>query len=949
MIYKQCVLTIENNTATLDEDIYLYRLDKNVELYFTIVNNKYKFDKSDLNNIISMTKASYFQMRLYKNTEVKYTFTIQPTDDGKAILTITDDLIDEPIEVGDYDFQISLLDADKSSMVSMPIARQQLHVCEPLVADASKTGTAVLGLSQLDTTGEIVDAFDENGNYIRKVHVNGELISAELFNKWETALETNTKNIVQVKENQIKLIEDDTSMEGISDTTHDNLQTTNKTIIGGINELNSQFKDIVNDLGKNEDGTDIELPTTDKTVKGAIVELFQYASNGKTLIANAITGKGVATNANDSFQTMATNIGRISGIDGAIVQIGNITYRLSTDSTGKVIATKISGVEGLIEGRILLWNEDFEGTEVDLNTWTFDDRDKYNALVNSWTGGAVTTVQDSILHIKAVKQKHGDYSAEWSSDQLWTRKKYANSNCRWECKMKFDVMNGCWPAFWLMGDNFTGTGPESGQGGLGWPSCGELDIMEFMGGVNGDLSSAIHYANIFSDTGHKSKSLGTWTDKIKGNLTDWHIYGCEITDTQIVIDVDGVVCKSINLSEIESDFGNAFKMPMYPLISLQVGQSGGTPDADATEMNVYVDWVRCYAPVGTTISGDIESMQITGLTTEVSTGVKQVANIAYTPVASKNKTVTWSSNNPNIATVENGVIESIADGSATITATSKNGVSTSIDITVSTVAKYPVTALSFDKTYKPVVVGTSYTPTLTITPDYTTDDIVYSTSDSSKFTVDSSTGRITPVSAGTANLIATADSGVTATLSIEIISETEGAYIDAHYNATKYSNDTGIGKLEKLSNSFKYSLDARTDDYTFVAILTGVDRGASMGWMPGNSLPASGYKPALLSTWNSSSNINTMTVAGESDFEVIDFNAITTPVTIKIAIVVKQNTIYYYKNGTLIKNHPIKTNYSAIKSGTTNLSVYARSTVGTTELMLYRRGLSDAEAKAITT
>lgn len=198
MIYKQCVLTIANNTATLDEDIYLYRLDKNVELYFTIVNNKYKFDKSDLNNIISMTNASYFQMRLYKDAEVKYTFTIQPTDKGQAILTITDDLIDDPIEVGDYDFQISLLDADKSSMISMPIARQQLHVCEPLVDITNKAGSAVLGLSQLDTTGEIVDAFDENGNYIRKVHVNGEIISAELFNKWETALETNTKNIAQV-------------------------------------------------------------------------------------------------------------------------------------------------------------------------------------------------------------------------------------------------------------------------------------------------------------------------------------------------------------------------------------------------------------------------------------------------------------------------------------------------------------------------------------------------------------------------------------------------------------------------------------------------------------------------------------------------------------------------------------------------------------------------------
>jgi uncharacterized protein YjdB len=714
-------------------------------------------------------------------------------------------------------------------------------------------------------------------------------------------------------------------------------------------EISSQFKDIANEIGKNEDGSDIELPTTDKTIKGAITELFQNVSNGKQLVATAITDKGITTSSDDTFQTMATNIGKISGIDGAIVQIGSITYKLSTDDTGKVIATKTAGVEGLIEGRILLWNEDFEGTSVDTNTWTFDNRDKYNALVNSWTGGARTTVQDSVLHIKAVKQKYGSYTADWSSDQLWTRKKYANSNCRWECKMKFDVMNGCWPAFWLMGDNFSGTGPEAGQGGLDWPACGELDIMEFMGGASGSLSTNVHWANISGDTAHKQKTIATYTNKIIGEMTDWHIYGCEITDTQISFDVDGTVYATWNISEADIDFGNAFKMPMYPLVSLQVGQNGGTPDADATEMNVYVDWVRCYAPVGTTVSGDVEGMQINNLTTKVSTGVKQVANITYTPVASKNKTVTWNSNNPNIVTVKNGLIESVADGNATITATSKNGVTASVDITVSTVTQYPVTALAFDKTSKPVVIGNSYTPNLSVTPDYTTDNIVYSSSDVSKFTVNSSTGVVTPIGAGVANLIATADSGVTTTLPIEIISENEGAYIDAHYNATKYSNDTGIGQIEKLSNSFKYSLDARDDDYTFVAILTGVDRGASMGWMPGNSLPTSGYKPAMFSSWNQSSNVNEMKMSGESDFETIDFNSISTPTNIKIAIVVKQKTVSYYKNGSLVNSHAIKTQYSGIKSGTTNLSVYARSTVGTTELMLYRRGLSDAEAKAITT
>lgn len=194
MIYKKCIMTINKNNATLDEDIYLFRLDKNIELHFTIVNNKYKFEKSDLNNIIAQTNAAYFQIRLYRSDEIKYTFAIQPTQDGVAVLTITDDLINDPIEVGEYDFQISLLDADKTSMISMPIVKQQLHVCEPLVDNQAIMGRAVLGLSSL-ASGEIKNAFDSEGNYIREIHNDGDILSAQLVNKFEEALDTNTKAI----------------------------------------------------------------------------------------------------------------------------------------------------------------------------------------------------------------------------------------------------------------------------------------------------------------------------------------------------------------------------------------------------------------------------------------------------------------------------------------------------------------------------------------------------------------------------------------------------------------------------------------------------------------------------------------------------------------------------------------------------------------------------------
>jgi lysophospholipase L1-like esterase len=195
-------MTINKNNATLDEDIYLFRLDKNIELHFSIVNNRYKFDKSDLNNIIAQTNAAYFQIRLYRSDEIKYTFAIQPTQDGVAVLTITDDLINDPIELGEYDFQISLLDADKTSMISMPIVKQQLHVCEPLVDNQAIMGRAVLGLSSL-ASGEIKNAFDSEGNYIREIHNDGDILSAQLINKFEEALDTNTKAIKNSKDTDL--------------------------------------------------------------------------------------------------------------------------------------------------------------------------------------------------------------------------------------------------------------------------------------------------------------------------------------------------------------------------------------------------------------------------------------------------------------------------------------------------------------------------------------------------------------------------------------------------------------------------------------------------------------------------------------------------------------------------------------------------------------------------
>lgn len=84
------------------------------------------------------------------------------------------------------------------------------------------------------------------------------------------------------------------------------IDTKDKTLKGILSELSTQYKDIAKEIGEKT------LQTTAQDIKGAINEVFQSASNGKGLIATAITGKGVDASSNDTFSQLATKIQQIS-------------------------------------------------------------------------------------------------------------------------------------------------------------------------------------------------------------------------------------------------------------------------------------------------------------------------------------------------------------------------------------------------------------------------------------------------------------------------------------------------------------------------------------------------------------------------------------------------------------------------------------------------------------
>lgn len=151
--YKDCKITIKDNVATLDETLYLYKHDKNIDLYFSIKNKLY--------NLLEQIDADYSKIIMVKDDgSIKKIFPKQPLIDNKVHLLITEELTDEDIELGSYSFQIRLYNSTQDSVITLPIVLSSITILEPLFEDddfeddgndsednVAKVGSAKVGLS----------------------------------------------------------------------------------------------------------------------------------------------------------------------------------------------------------------------------------------------------------------------------------------------------------------------------------------------------------------------------------------------------------------------------------------------------------------------------------------------------------------------------------------------------------------------------------------------------------------------------------------------------------------------------------------------------------------------------------------------------------------------------------------------------------------------------------
>ena len=243
----------------------------------------------------------------------------------------------------------------------------------------------------------------------------------------------------------------------------------------------------------------------------------------------------------------------------------------------------------------LVWSDEFDSDVID--------EEKWNKLL--WRPGWVNNelqaytaetnnifIENGNLVLQALYQpgytgtdyQGNGYTTDYTSGRLNTAGKSEWSYGRFEIRAKLPEGVGSWPAIWMLGSSISS---------IGWPACGEIDIMEHVGFDEGNIHASIHttaYNHILGTQKTAHINVPTATDS-------FHVYTLEWTANYMYFMVDDQPLHFV-YNDSENDVDKwPFDQSAYLILNLAVGGDwGGAQGVDNSSfpMSMLVDYVRIY-------------------------------------------------------------------------------------------------------------------------------------------------------------------------------------------------------------------------------------------------------------------------------------------------------------------------------------------------------------------
>jgi len=228
---------------------------------------------------------------------------------------------------------------------------------------------------------------------------------------------------------------------------------------------------------------------------------------------------------------------------------------------------------------VQVWADEFNGNSVDRKKWNFDMGNN-----NGWGNNEPQCYTDrhqnaylsgGNLVIQALKENYG--GCGYTSARLKTQGKFSIKYGKFEMRAKLPYGQGIWPAFWLLGDNINQ---------VGWPACGEIDIMEFIGKDPNHIYGSTHGVGFDTSNGYYSAS---------GFSNAFHTYAVNWQPNRLEFSIDGHVYKVVTPADTHGKWPFNDRN-MFIILNLATGGNWpGYPNGNTHFPQKFViDYVRVF-------------------------------------------------------------------------------------------------------------------------------------------------------------------------------------------------------------------------------------------------------------------------------------------------------------------------------------------------------------------
>jgi len=257
---------------------------------------------------------------------------------------------------------------------------------------------------------------------------------------------------------------------------------------------------------------------------------------------------------------------------------GNYTVNVVASGTGGQAKSMSTTVKVVVRsGSGLVWSDEFDTPgSPDPAKWTYD------LGAGGWGNNELeyyTSRQDNAIvsngTLKIIAKKESYLGSAYTSARLLSKGLYSFQYGKIEVRAKLPAGTGTWPGIWMLGNNIST---------VGWPACGEIDIMEQNGNQKSTVYGTMHYPT------QKNPNGDGGTTTVSTASSDFHRYTAIWSAASIQLLVDDVVYYTLPNSG-----ALPFNQGFFVILNVAMGGNfGGTIDPAFTTDQMEIDYVRVY-------------------------------------------------------------------------------------------------------------------------------------------------------------------------------------------------------------------------------------------------------------------------------------------------------------------------------------------------------------------